>query len=79
MESLVDDTNVLFTSDDLHNLEFITNHELKQIYKYCAINKLSKNFAQTIFMLILSPRYHPTINIDNIEPSKLAATDTTHK
>ena len=44
------------------------NHQLKQLYKYCAQNKLSKNFAKTIYMLILSPRYHPKINIDNIEP-----------
>ena len=69
MQSFADDINLFFTSDNPHNLDSVMSHELKQIYKYCARNKLSINFAKTKlnYMLISSPRHHPTINIENIE------------
>ena len=37
VRSFADDTNIFFSSDNLHNLESVMNHELKQIYKYCAL------------------------------------------
>ena len=46
------------------------NQELKQIYKYCALNEVSINFAKTNYMLISSPRYHPTVKIDNTKPKE---------
>ena len=60
-------TYVNFTSDNQYNLEVVMNHQLKQICKYYAPNKLSINFAKTNYMLISSLRHHPRINIDNIE------------
>ena len=43
------------------------NQELKQIYNYCALNKLSINTAKTNYMLVSSSRCHPKINITGIE------------
>ena len=43
------------------------NRELKQIYNYCALNKLSINTAKTNYMLVSSSRCHPKINITGIE------------
>ena len=41
MWSFADDTSLFFFSDNLKQLESVTNQELKQIYNYCALNKLS--------------------------------------
>ena len=43
------------------------NRQLKQIYNYCALNKLSINTAKTNYMLVSSSRCHPKINITGIE------------
>ena len=45
------------------------NQELKQIYNYCALNKLSINTAKTNYMLVSSSRCtcHPKINITGIK------------
>ena len=43
------------------------NRELKQIYNYCALNKLSINTAKTNYMLASSSRCHPKVNITGIE------------
>ena len=40
-----DDTNVFFTSDKIKDLETVMNEELKLIFKYCTINKLSINLV----------------------------------
>ena len=53
MQSFADDTNLFFSSDNLQYLESVINHELKLIYKYCALNKLSINFAKTNYMLVM--------------------------
>ena len=42
-----DDTNVFYTSDKLYLLETVMNEELKLVFEYCIINKLSTNFAKT--------------------------------
>ena len=34
-----DDTNMFYTSNNLHNLESVMNEEFKAVVKYCAINK----------------------------------------
>ena len=46
------------------------NQELQQIYIYYALKEVSINFAKTNYMLISSPRFHPTIKIDNNEPKE---------
>ena len=48
VRSFADDTNLFYSSDNLKQLEFVMNQELKQIYNYCALNKLSINTAKTI-------------------------------
>ena len=48
-------------------LESVMNQEVKQIYNYCALNKLSINTAKTNYMLVSLSRCHPKINITGIE------------
>ena len=60
-----DDANMFYTSNNLHNLEFVMNDELKSEVKYCAINKLSTNFLKTNFILVSSSC--GSINVDNIK------------
>ena len=55
------------TSDCIQNLESVMKYELKLIYKYCALNKLSINFSKTNYILISSSRCHPRITIGNME------------
>ena len=62
-----DDANMFYTSNNLHNLEFVMNDELKSEVKYCAINKLSKNFLKTNFILVSSSWLSGSINVDNIK------------
>ena len=62
-----DDTNMFYTSNDLHNLEFVMNEEFKSVVEYCAINKLSINFSKTNFyILVSSSRLSGNINANNI-------------
>ena len=61
-----DDTNMFFTSDNLLHLESIMNEELNSVFKYCNINKLSKNVAKTTYMVISSTRLRSYIHIPNI-------------
>ena len=67
MRSFADDTNLFYSSDNLKQLESVMNQELKQIYNYCARNKLPINTAKTNYMLVSSSRCHPKINITGIE------------
>ena len=67
VRSFADDTNLFYSSDNLKQLESVMNRELKQIYNYCALNKLSINTAKTNYMLVSSSRCHPKINITGIE------------
>ena len=67
VRSFADDTNLFYSSDNLKQLESVMNQELKQIYNYCALNKLSINTAKTNYMLVSSSRCHPKINITGIE------------
>ena len=62
-----DDTNMFYTCDKLQHLETITNEELKLVFKYCDINKLSINLAKTNYMVISSPKLNGSICIHNIE------------
>ena len=61
-----DDTNMFYTSDKLYHLETVMNEELKLVFEYCIINKLSINFAKTNCMLISSSRSSGSINLVSI-------------
>ena len=58
---------MFYTFDKLQHLEIIMNEELKLVFKYCNINKLSINLAKTNYMVISSPRFNWSIHIHNIE------------
>ena len=63
VRSFADDTNLFFSSENLKPLESLMIQELKQIYNYCALNKLSIYNAKTNYMLVSPSRCHPKINI----------------
>ena len=70
VRSFADETNLFYPSDNLKQLESVMNRELKQIYNYCALNKLSINTAKTNYTLVSSSRCHQKINITGIEQIK---------
>ena len=49
---LMTQSNMFYTSDKLYHLETVMNQELKLVFEYCIINKVSINFAKTNYMLI---------------------------
>ena len=57
---------MFYTSDKLQHLETVMNEELKLVFKYCIINNLSINLANTNYMLISSSRSNGSINVDKI-------------
>ena len=61
-----DDTNMFYTSNNLHNLKSVMNEEFKSVVKYCAINKLSINFSKANYILVSSSRLSRGINVNNI-------------
>jgi len=59
---------VFYTNDKLYHLETVMNEELKLVFAYCIINKLSINLAKTNYMLSLSARSSGSIIlVHNIE------------
>ena len=58
---------MFYTCDKLQHLETIMNEELKLVFKYCNINKLSINLAKTNYMVISSPKLNRSIHIHNTE------------
>ena len=52
---------MFYTCDKLQYLE------MKLVFKYCNINKLSISLAKTNYMVISSPRVNGSIHIHNIE------------
>ena len=49
-----DDTNIYFESNDLSKLEKTVNKELKKLYLWLNINRLSLNVSKTNFLI-----FHP--------------------
>ena len=45
---------MFYTSDKVQHLETVMNEEMKLVFKYCTINKLSINLAKTNYMVISS-------------------------
>ena len=67
----VDDTNVFASARDLKSLRLM-NSELAKIKKWCDVNKLSINMANTNFMIIKSARKRDmevSLNISNSDGS----------
>ena len=64
-----DDTNIYFDSNDLKQLEFIMNKELKKFYNLLCTNRLSLNIKKTKFIVFHSSRnilnQSVTIKINN--------------
>ena len=63
-----DDTNIYFECKDLKNLEKIMNFELKKLYEWLCINRLSLNISKTKFVIFHAPnkpKYPITILINN--------------
>lgn len=67
MRSFADDINLFYSSDNLKQLESVMNPELKQIYNYCDLNKLSIDTATTNYMLVSLSRCYPKKNITGTE------------
>ena len=63
-----DDTNIYIEYKDLKNLEKIMNFELKKLYEWLCINRLSLNISKTKFVTFHAPnkpKYPITILINN--------------
>ena len=64
-----DDTNIYFESDDLSKLERTVNKELRKLYLWLNVNRLSLNVSKTNF-IIFHPNNKPlkqniTLKINN--------------
>ena len=46
-----DDTNILYSDSNVHNLISIINHELDKLYTWFSVNKLSLNASKTNYMV----------------------------
>ena len=46
-----DDTNILYSDANVHNLISIINHELDKLYTWFSVNKLSLNASKTNYMV----------------------------
>ena len=60
---------MFYASNNLYNLEYVKNEELKSVVKYCAraVKKLSINFSKTNYILVSSSRLSGSINVNNIK------------
>ena len=57
-----DDTNIYFESDNLKNLEKTMNKELKRLYEWLCLNRLSLNISKTNFV-IFQARNKPKVPV----------------
>ena len=51
-----DDTNVLFSQENLETLELIVNTELNNLFNWLTSNKLTLNIEKTNFVIFTFPR-----------------------
>ena len=58
-----DDTNILYSSKNIKDLESTINEVLVNVVRYCTVNKLSINFKKTSYMIISSHRKKVSINV----------------
>ena len=70
----VDDTNIYFESDDLLNVEETVNKELKKLYLWLNVNRLSLNVSETHY-IIFHPYNKPLRKHITIKINKKAITE----
>jgi len=59
-----DDAIIVYTTDEIDDIESVMNCEMTRVLNYCTINKLSVNMKKKNFMLMTSSRKKVTpINI----------------
>lgn len=51
-----DDTNIFYSHKDINVIEDVVNTEIKHVFDYCIVNKLTVNFKKTHFILFKSSR-----------------------
>ena len=72
-----DDTNIYFESDDLLNVEKTVNKELKKLYLWLNVNRLSLNVSKTQY-IIFHPYNKPLRKHITIKINKKAITEKDH-
>ena len=72
-----DDTNIYFESDDLLNVENTVNKELKKLYLWLNVNRLSLNVSKTNY-IIFHPYNKPLRKHITIKINKKAITEKDH-
>ena len=72
-----DDTNIYYEADNLHDLEFIVNKELKGLHQWLSVNRLAHNISKTNFV-IFHPYNLPLSESINLKINKKAITEKTH-
>ena len=75
--SVADDTNIYFESDDLLDVEKTLNTELKKLYLWLNVNRLSLNVSKTNY-IIFHPHNKPLNKHITIKISKVAITGKDH-
>ena len=72
-----DDTEVYYEDDNLHDLEFIVNKELKGLHQWLSVNRLAPNISKTNFV-IFHPYNRPLSESITLIINKKAITEKTH-
>ena len=72
-----DDINIYFESDDLLNVENTVNKELKKLYLWLNVNRLSLNVSKTNY-IIFHPYNKPLRKHITIKINKKAITEKDH-
>ena len=58
-----DDTNILYSDSNVHNLISIINHELDKLYTWFSVNKLSLNASKTHYMVFGRRKINSDVDI----------------
>ena len=69
-----DDTNIYYENESIIKLEKIINHELKKLYTWLIVNRLSLNIDKTNF-LVFHPYNKPVMQRITIKIHKHAITE----
>ena len=56
MHSKQDDTNIFFSSNNIHDASVVTSRELIKLSRWFAINKLSLNVSKTNYMVFTNKK-----------------------
>ena len=72
-----DDTNIYYEADSLNKLERVINNELKKLYTWLIVNRLSLNIDKTNF-LVFHPYNKPMKQLITIKINKKAISEKDH-